>query len=195
MVYQSFAGYDSTDHMHYFQAKDYIHELGGSPYKSMLLNDVVLGNTVKLYDDDPTLTQVSLLMISKVHGLFWCWTNKPPAGYDSVIGEPGSSLNYDEAIGMCNAPFVYLRLVTHSFAHSLQGTAFVSFRILYDAQPADRTKRFDLSSWSSISDLEYQPPFLNTQTDIWSFVFLMYNKWNDIRIFHSNSPKLDYLPI
>jgi hypothetical protein len=26
---------------------------------------------------------------------------QPPGGYDSVIGEPGGVLNYDEAIGAC----------------------------------------------------------------------------------------------
>ncbi|PSR79830.1 hypothetical protein PHLCEN_2v6876 [Hermanssonia centrifuga] len=46
----------------------------------MLLNDVVLGKTVKLKVSDPTL-------------------NQPPNGYNSVIGEPGGDLNYDESIG------------------------------------------------------------------------------------------------
>ncbi|THG97195.1 hypothetical protein EW026_g4756 [Hermanssonia centrifuga] len=45
----------------------------------MLLNDVVLGKTVKLKVSDPTL-------------------NQPPNGYNSVIGEPGGDLNYDESI-------------------------------------------------------------------------------------------------
>ncbi|KAI0799817.1 ADP-ribosylation [Irpex lacteus] len=63
------------------KANDYVDEQGMSPYKCMLLNDVILGNAKKLYTDQPNLTQ-------------------PPTGYDSVIGEPGHSLNYDEAIGM-----------------------------------------------------------------------------------------------
>ncbi|KAH9958350.1 hypothetical protein BC827DRAFT_1136328, partial [Russula dissimulans] len=49
-----------------------------SPFKAMLLNDVVMGKAIKLRWTDTSLT-------------------KPPQGYDSVIGEPGGELNYDEA--------------------------------------------------------------------------------------------------
>ncbi|KAH9969953.1 ADP-ribosylation [Russula compacta] len=42
-------------------------------------NDYYVGNAVKLTVTDQTLT-------------------KPPVGYDSVIGEPGGDLNYDECI-------------------------------------------------------------------------------------------------
>jgi hypothetical protein len=45
----------------------------------MLLNDVVMGKTTKLTTTDESLT-------------------KPPGGHDSVIGEPGGDLNYDESI-------------------------------------------------------------------------------------------------
>jgi len=45
----------------------------------MLLNDVVMGKGIKLERTDTSLT-------------------KPPQGYDSVIGEPGGDLNYDEAV-------------------------------------------------------------------------------------------------
>ncbi|KAJ3279132.1 hypothetical protein HK104_001722 [Borealophlyctis nickersoniae] len=48
-------------------------------YKAMLLNRVVVGKAIKLTDDDETLTS-------------------PPAGHDSVIGQPGGNLNYDELI-------------------------------------------------------------------------------------------------
>ncbi|KAI0047871.1 hypothetical protein FA95DRAFT_1153694 [Auriscalpium vulgare] len=61
------------------KANDYVHEQCSSS-KAMLLNDVVLGKTKKLTSNYPTLTQ-------------------PPAGFDSVIGEPGGDLNYDESIG------------------------------------------------------------------------------------------------
>ncbi|TFY50765.1 hypothetical protein EVJ58_g10898 [Rhodofomes roseus] len=61
------------------KANDYIQQQGRSPYKAMLLNDVVMGKVIKMTTDNPTLTA-------------------PPAGYDSVVGEPGRSLNYDEAI-------------------------------------------------------------------------------------------------
>jgi len=50
-----------------------------SPWKAMLLNDVVMGKAIKLTWTDTSLTE-------------------PPQGYDSVIGEPGGGLNYDEAV-------------------------------------------------------------------------------------------------
>jgi len=61
------------------KANDYVGERSQSPYRSMLLNDVVMGKTVKLTVSDPNLTQ-------------------PPDGHDSVVGEPGGDLNYDESI-------------------------------------------------------------------------------------------------
>ncbi|KAI0002452.1 hypothetical protein BJV74DRAFT_765325, partial [Russula compacta] len=65
------------------QANDYYSDAGsGSPNRTMLLNDVVIGKTVKLTKTDQSLTQ-------------------PPAGFDAVIGEPGRDLNYDECIGTC----------------------------------------------------------------------------------------------
>jgi hypothetical protein len=50
----------------------------------MFLNKVVVGKGIKLRNDQPNLTE-------------------PPAGYDSVIGEPANSshnsmLNYDELV-------------------------------------------------------------------------------------------------
>ncbi|CCL98307.1 uncharacterized protein FIBRA_00301 [Fibroporia radiculosa] len=62
------------------KANDYVQEIGGSPYRAMLLNDVVVGNGKKMFNDDLSLTQ-------------------PPSGFDSVLGEPGGgSLNYDETV-------------------------------------------------------------------------------------------------
>ncbi|KIP09431.1 hypothetical protein PHLGIDRAFT_44585, partial [Phlebiopsis gigantea 11061_1 CR5-6] len=61
------------------KASDYIWERGGSPLRAILLNEVVMGNIVKLTEDNPNLTE-------------------PPAGFDAVVGEPGGSLNYDESI-------------------------------------------------------------------------------------------------
>jgi len=60
------------------KANDYY---GGnaSPNRAILLNDVVMGKTVKLTTTNQSLTQ-------------------PPTGYDAVIGEPGGDLNYDECI-------------------------------------------------------------------------------------------------
>ncbi|KAL6299580.1 ADP-ribosylation, partial [Sparassis latifolia] len=62
------------------KANDYAVNSGGSPYKAMFLNEVVMGKGIKLTRDNVSLTE-------------------PPVGYDSVIGEPGGSLNYDESIG------------------------------------------------------------------------------------------------
>ena len=69
----------------------------------MLLNDVVMGRTVKLTWTDTSLTQVgcltpvkkSLCLTFRTAGL------QPPQGYDAVIGEPGGDLNYDECVGTC----------------------------------------------------------------------------------------------
>jgi len=54
-----------------------------SPNRAVLLNDVVMGKTIKLTTNTPNLTE-------------------PPAGYDAVIGEPGGDLNYDESIVYTN---------------------------------------------------------------------------------------------
>jgi len=60
------------------KANDY-YSGGASPNKAMLLNDVVMGKSIKLTQTNTTLTE-------------------PPMGYDAVIGEPGGDLNYDECI-------------------------------------------------------------------------------------------------
>lgn len=61
------------------KADSYVKQTGVSPNRAVLLNDVVIGKTQKLTVDNPNLTA-------------------PPAGFDSVTGEPGGSLNYDECI-------------------------------------------------------------------------------------------------
>ncbi|KAJ3557059.1 hypothetical protein NM688_g1676 [Phlebia brevispora] len=60
------------------QANDYV-ATKRSTYKAMLLCEVIMGNAVKLTVNHPHLTS-------------------PPRGYDSVVGEPGDDLNYDESI-------------------------------------------------------------------------------------------------
>lgn len=45
----------------------------------MLLNEVIMGKAIKLTQEDQSLTEA-------------------PQGYDSVVGEPGGVLNYDESI-------------------------------------------------------------------------------------------------
>ncbi|KZT64780.1 ADP-ribosylation [Daedalea quercina L-15889] len=77
------------------KADDYVEERGGSPYKAMLLNDVVLGKTIKMRVGNEGLT-------------------KPPNGYDSVVGEPGGDLNYDEAIVYQNEAIRPLFLVVYN---------------------------------------------------------------------------------
>ncbi|KAI0715566.1 ADP-ribosylation [Fomitopsis betulina] len=76
------------------KANDYVVEPGGSGYKAMLLNDVVLGCVVKMTTGDENLIQ-------------------PPAGYDSVVGQPGGDLNYDEAIVYKNEAIRPLFLVIY----------------------------------------------------------------------------------
>lgn len=62
---------------------DYIKEYGGSPYKAMMLTEVVMGNAIKVPHNDHSLTEA-------------------PPGYDSVIGEPNITVNYDEAVVYTN---------------------------------------------------------------------------------------------
>jgi len=50
-----------------------------SPWKAILLTKVVVGKGYKMKNDDTTLTS-------------------PPAGFDSVLGEVGKSLKYDEVV-------------------------------------------------------------------------------------------------
>ncbi|EPS93929.1 hypothetical protein FOMPIDRAFT_1055537 [Fomitopsis schrenkii] len=59
------------------KANLFAREQGGSGFKAMLLNDVVLGRVFKMSADNTTLTQ-------------------PPMGYDAVVGEPVGG--FDEAI-------------------------------------------------------------------------------------------------
>jgi len=64
------------------KSNDYSKNLDvNSEWKALLLNKVVVGNGMKLSQDDTSLTE-------------------PPPGYDSVLAEvvPGGSLNYDELV-------------------------------------------------------------------------------------------------
>lgn len=63
----------------------------------MLLNDVVLGKGIKLTTNNESLTQVRRCLSPGT--LLHSEPQQPPSGYDSVIGEPGGNLNYDECIG------------------------------------------------------------------------------------------------
>ncbi len=68
----------------------------------MLLNDVVMGRTVKLTRTDTSLTQVrSWIVRRNPFALHSEPGPQPPPGFDAVIGEPGGDLNYDECVGAC----------------------------------------------------------------------------------------------
>ncbi|KAI0715553.1 ADP-ribosylation [Fomitopsis betulina] len=77
------------------KADSYVCEKGGSRYKAMLLSDVILGKAIKMKTDNAGLKEA-------------------PAGYDSVIGEPGQALNYDEAIVYKNEAIRPLFLVIYT---------------------------------------------------------------------------------
>jgi hypothetical protein len=62
----------------------------------MLLNDVVMGKVIKLTRTDTSIIQVRCLYSVKC---FLPPRAQPPYGFDTVIGEPGGDLNYDECVG------------------------------------------------------------------------------------------------
>ncbi|KAI0794920.1 hypothetical protein C8Q75DRAFT_748043 [Abortiporus biennis] len=78
------------------KAHDYVAQSPTAPssYEAILLNDVVVGKTKKLTVSDPSLIE-------------------PPAGFDSVTGEPGGDLNYDECIVYKNDAIRPLFLVVY----------------------------------------------------------------------------------
>ncbi|KDQ55822.1 hypothetical protein JAAARDRAFT_59795 [Jaapia argillacea MUCL 33604] len=61
------------------KSNDYSRNGASSTFKALLLNKVVVGRGIQMEHDDTSLTA-------------------PPAGYDSVLGEVGKRLNYDELI-------------------------------------------------------------------------------------------------
>lgn len=68
----------------------------------MLLNEVIMGKAIKLTQEDQSLTEVSFLFLVSTWlqlSLFNFFCIEAPQGYDSVVGEPGGVLNYDESIG------------------------------------------------------------------------------------------------
>ena len=72
------------------KSNDYIREAIAGSYRSFILAKVVLGHAKILTSDDSSLKSA-------------------PKGYDSVLGQPGHSLNYDEAYVLSYGLF--------SFAH------------------------------------------------------------------------------
>lgn len=78
----------------------------------MLLNEVVMGKPIKLTMDDLSLTQARASpFVRSEFVTIWLFEIQPPAGYDSVVGEPGDVLNYDESIGELYA--ILVSLITH----------------------------------------------------------------------------------
>ncbi|KAF9463918.1 hypothetical protein BDZ94DRAFT_1217414 [Collybia nuda] len=61
------------------KSNDYSQNDCNSPFKTVLLNKVVVGKGCKMLQDSTSLTA-------------------PPAGFDSVLAEKGGSLNYDELV-------------------------------------------------------------------------------------------------
>ncbi|KLO15229.1 ADP-ribosylation [Schizopora paradoxa] len=65
------------------KADDYSNNVNQSSLKAVLLNKVIVGKGAKLTHDDPN-------------------RSGPPAGHDSVLGEKGGNLNYDELVVYTN---------------------------------------------------------------------------------------------
>ncbi|KIM28486.1 hypothetical protein M408DRAFT_69717 [Serendipita vermifera MAFF 305830] len=61
------------------KADGYSKTLTHSPWTALLLTSVVVGDPCITYGDGPQISH-------------------PPNGYDSIIGKPGSALNYDETV-------------------------------------------------------------------------------------------------
>ena len=82
------------------QANDYNSELG-SRYKAMILSEVIMGRPNIMTLSAPRLRQVCFTSHDdrKLHRTNTRRGRKPPRGFDSVVGEPGDDLNYDESIG------------------------------------------------------------------------------------------------
>ncbi|KAG8848564.1 hypothetical protein FRB96_001091 [Tulasnella sp. 330] len=76
------------------KSDDYTSKNPSSSLKAMLLTHVVVGKGLKLTRDNTRLTS-------------------PPAGYDSVLGETGDSLNYDEVVVYENYAIVPAWLVVY----------------------------------------------------------------------------------
>ncbi|GJE95775.1 PARP catalytic domain-containing protein [Phanerochaete sordida] len=74
------------------KSNGYIQNLGGSNYRAILLTEVIMGKVCKMTTNSSGLTQA-------------------PAGYDSVVGEPGTGLSHDEAIVYKNEAIRPLYLV------------------------------------------------------------------------------------
>eukprot|EP00897_Mesotaenium_endlicherianum_P005048 jgi/Mesen1/4571/ME000232S03818 len=74
-----------------------VSEQTSSPHlRAVLVCKVIAGRTHKFYDDMPHLTQA-------------------PEGYDSVVGEPGETLNYDELVLYNNRAILPVYVVVYGY--------------------------------------------------------------------------------
>lgn len=75
-----------------------------SPQRVILLNNVVMGNAMKLQSNRKGLIRVGKLLLRTKTSQLTAY--KPPDGYHSVVGEPGNILSYPEAVGECLIPSI-----------------------------------------------------------------------------------------
>lgn len=69
---------------------------------------------------------------------------QPPTGYDSIIGEPGGDLNYDEAVGESSLHLVYVVPRSHGMQCIRLDCSLVAFSFSHPANLAmNRTTPFD----------------------------------------------------
>ncbi|KIM24650.1 hypothetical protein M408DRAFT_229784 [Serendipita vermifera MAFF 305830] len=76
------------------KSHDYSKNLSHSPWTALLLNSVVVGSPYNTYESIPG-------------------TLRPPDGYDSIIGQPGTVINYDETVLYRNDAILPLYLVLY----------------------------------------------------------------------------------
>lgn len=74
------------------KSHDYSTNLSHSPWTALFLNSVVIGNPYNTYEFIPGITH-------------------PPDGYDSIIGHPGTIINWDETVVYRNDAIQPLYLV------------------------------------------------------------------------------------
>ena len=74
----------------------------------MILSEVIMGTVAKMFVGDETLRRVSIEHVRVAPNyVLTMLILKPPEGCDSVVGEPGGDLNYDESVGTSSITPVY----------------------------------------------------------------------------------------
>ncbi|KAJ3475344.1 hypothetical protein NLI96_g11898 [Meripilus lineatus] len=82
-----------------------------SPQRVILLNNVVMGNAMKLQSNRKGLIRVGKLLLRTKTSQLTAY--KPPDGYHSVVGEPGNILSYPEAVVYDEHAILPIYLVTY----------------------------------------------------------------------------------